>query len=344
MNEFYIGIFLIIISGSFIGLFSTGVTRTSEWAFENIWGLGSLLALLLIPWPLALFTLNDVGEIFETTDAKIIIITFLCGIGWGVGGIYWGKAIAAVGMALGISLLTGLVNVFGSIGPMIIYSPQTLITKGGITLIVAILVMIVGVLIISLAGKQKEKELSSDSENQSSQKKNVSLWIGLSYCIISGVLSALVNIGFIYGTPIAEITVNQGNVSWASGFAIWALIFTGNYLVNIIYSLALMVKNGSFQLYFKKSKTSYWLWALFMGITWPVGIVLYGIAANMMGEYGVYIGFPMMLLFSVVAGNLAGVFNGEWKGTGQKSRMLMILGILVLFTAFVFLSYANKLL
>ena len=31
-----------------------------------------------------------------------------------MGGIFWGKAIAVMGMALGISLLMGLLNVFGS--------------------------------------------------------------------------------------------------------------------------------------------------------------------------------------------------------------------------------------
>ena len=44
----------------------------------------------------------------------VLGLTFLFGLGWGLGGIFWGKGIAALGMALGISLLMGLLNVFGS--------------------------------------------------------------------------------------------------------------------------------------------------------------------------------------------------------------------------------------
>ena len=44
----------------------------------------------------------------------MLVLTLLFGIGWGLGGIFWGKSIAALGMALGISLLMGLVNIIGS--------------------------------------------------------------------------------------------------------------------------------------------------------------------------------------------------------------------------------------
>ena len=277
-------------------------------------------------------------------DIKVLLFTFLFGIGWGIGGIYWGKAIAAVGMALGISLLIGFTNVFGSIGPMLIYQPETLLTSGGITLIISLVIMIAGVLIISIAGQKKEKELSGQHEiNQGANYNKTPFIVGFIFCLISGFLSALVNIGFIYGAPISEAAIAMGTATWASAFAIWVLVFTGNFGANLVYSLILMKKNNSFAL-FKKGKPAYWLWGLFMGITWPAGILLYGIAANMMGEFGAYVGFPMMLLFSIVAGNLAGVISGEWKGTANKSRMIMISGILVLILAFIFLSYANKLL
>ena len=53
MEGFTLGIVLVIVAGIMEGLFSLGVTRTPNWKFENIWGLGSLIALVLVPWPLA---------------------------------------------------------------------------------------------------------------------------------------------------------------------------------------------------------------------------------------------------------------------------------------------------
>jgi L-rhamnose-H+ transport protein len=54
-----IGILLVIAGGALEGLFSLPVTRTPKWRWENSWGLGSLIALVLVPWPVALLTVPD---------------------------------------------------------------------------------------------------------------------------------------------------------------------------------------------------------------------------------------------------------------------------------------------
>lgn len=167
--------------------------------------------------------------------------------------------------------------------------------------------------------------------------------IGLLFCLLSGFLSALLNFGFIYGGEIAETAAKTGTSEWAKGLAIWALVFSGNYLVNFLYALHLMIKNKTAGLIFSQGSLVYWFWALFMGLAWPGGIVIYGIAAYKMGAYGAYVGFPMMLLCAILFGNLAGALTGEWKGTSGKPKTIMLLGVLVLFVAFAMLGWSNKL-
>lgn len=343
MNEFLLGIILVVVAGVLEGLFSMGVTRTPKWQFENIWGLGSLIALVLVPWPLALLTVPELGSVYADAGTRLILITILCGVGWGLGGIFWGKAIAAVGMALGVSLLMGFINVFGSVGPMAIMEPAKLSTGGGMTLMGAVAIMIVGVVIISVAGKLKEKELSAGTHNEEASGPATPFMVGLIFCVLSGVLSALVNFGFIYGAPLGEAAAKTGTSAWATGFAVWALVFTGNYAVNFIYAVVLMMKNKTAGLILSEGKPIYWFWALFMGIAWPGGIAVYGMAANKMGAYGAYAAFPMMLLVSILTGNAAGALTGEWKGTSQRPRTWMIGGVAVLGVAFVVLGLANKL-
>jgi len=343
MNEFIVGILLVIIAGALEGLFSLPLTRTPKWRWENVWGLGSFIALVVVPWPMALLSVNDLMGVYEQVSPGILLLVLLFGIGWGLGGIFWGKAISAVGMALGVSLLMGLINVFGSIGPMAISDPAKLATKGGLTLIAAMAVMIIGVVFIALAGKFKEQELSAGKTAGETSKSSTPFMIGLLFCLLSGFLSALVNFGFIYGGEIAETAAKTGTSEWAKGLAIWALVFTGNYLVNFLYALYLMIKNKTTSLIFSQGTPAYWLWALFMGIAWPGGIVIYGIAAYKMGAYGAYVGFPMMLLCAILFGNLAGALTGEWKGTSGKPKTIMLLGVLVLFVAFAMLGWSNKL-
>ena len=158
--EIVIGILLVIAGGALEGLFSLPVTRTPNWRWENIWGLGSLIALVLIPWPLAWLTVPDLATVYRNVPPEILLLTLLFGAGWGMGGIFWGKAIAVMGMALGVSLLMGLLNVFGS--PVLLavtHGPGKLLEPGGLILLLAVALMILGVSICAAAGAAKQREI-----------------------------------------------------------------------------------------------------------------------------------------------------------------------------------------
>jgi L-rhamnose-H+ transport protein len=245
-------------------------------------------------------------------------------------------------MALGVSLLMGLINVFGSVAPLAIFEPAKLATRGGLMLVLAVAIMIAGVVVIALAGKRRELEQSGGQ--QAASRGNTPFMLGLGFCALSGVLSALVNFGFIFGRPLATATAGTGAPDFATSFPVWALVFTGNYLVNAVYALIMMIKRDTLKTTLANGSPSYWAAALFMGLAWPGGIIIYGIGASAMGTYGAYAGFPMMILSSILAGNLAGAIGGEWKGTKPRSRGTMAAGVLIMVLAFCLLGYANRLL
>ena len=126
--------------------------------------------------------------------------------------------------------------------------------------------------------------------------------------------------------------------------AIWALVFTGNYAVNAVYGFFLMFKNKTTGLIISQGSPAYWLGVLFMGIAWPLGVVLYGIGADRMGEYGAFVAFPMMLVITILFANLAGATDRRVAGAATKTKKTMIVGVLVLLAAFLIFGAANKLL
>jgi L-rhamnose-H+ transport protein len=343
--HFFIGVLLVVAGGALEGLFSLPVTRTPNWRWENIWGLGSLAALLLVPWPVALATVPNLCEVYRSTPPHILVLTLLLGFGWGLGGIFWGKAIAAVGMALGISLLMGLLNVFGS--PVLLAftkGPAKLLEPGGLVLLAAVTIMVCGVAVCALAGAWKNKELRAEVSSGTKDAASAPFLIGLGFCVVSAVLSAMVNFGFVYGEPIKQAALQMHAMPAAAPNAIWALVFTGNYLVNTIYAFCVMSKNGTTRRITSQGSMGYWLWALFMGIAWPLGIILYGIGADRMGSYGAFVAFPMMLVTAILFGNLAGALTGEWRGTSQRTKTAMVAGVLVLTAAFAVFGIASRLL
>jgi L-rhamnose-H+ transport protein len=263
-------------------------------------------------------------------------------LGWGIGGIFWGKAISAVGMAMGVSLMMGLVTVFGSPVPLALKEPGKLVEPGGWVLLAALAVMLVGVGACAWAGKLKDRDLASTSN--AADKSPVPFAMGLLFCFISGSISAMLNVGFVFAEPIAAAASRLGAAKASAPNAIWALTFTANFSVNVAYTFYLMLKNRNFGLLRAPGTAHYWLGALFIGIAWPMGIVLYGIGAGKMGAYGPFVAWPMMLLSSILFGNLAGALGGEWKGTSTKARSTMFAGVAILVLAFVVFGVAQRLL
>jgi L-rhamnose-H+ transport protein len=342
------GILLVIVGGALEGLFSLPVTRTPRWRWENIWGLGSLVALVLVPWPVAFATIPGLSEVFRQVEPRLLAVIFLFGVGWGLGGIFWGKGIAAVGMALGISLMMGLITLIGS--PVLLAftkGPEILLEPGGLVLLLAVAVMMAGVILCAIAGMSKQRDLFPETKSSASTtanaRTNSPFAVGLILCVISAVFSAMLNFGFVYGEPIQQAALKANASAAAAPNAIWALVFTGNYAVNAIYAIFLMLKNRTAGLIVSEGSWGYWSGALFLGIAWPLGVILYGIGANRMGEYGKFVAFPMLLIVATLFANLAGALTGEWRGTSAKTKLIMAAGVFVLVAAFAIFGVSQEL-
>jgi L-rhamnose-H+ transport protein len=343
--DFLIGVALVIVSGAMLGLFTLPVPRTPRWQWENIWGLGSLVALLLVPWPVAWATVPNLREVYGSVTPGVLMLTLVLGFGWGLGGILLGKGVAVVGIAMGTSLVMGLVNVFGS--PVLLAitrGPEKLLEPGGKALLAAVAVMVLGVAICALAAARKEREISGQSCSSTGAKTSTPFVVGLVICILSAVLSSLVNFSFVYGEPIKQAALRADALPAAAPNAIWALVFTSNYLINAGYAFYLMFRNRTAGLIMSQGSAGYGLWVLFMGMAWPLSIVLYGMGADRMGVYGAYVAFPMMLVMAILFGNMAGAITGEWRGAFPETKATMVVGVMVLVAAFALFGVASRLL
>jgi len=331
------GTALIILGGIMEGLFSLPVKLTPRWSWENIWGLGSLAALILVPAPLLLFTVPDFSSVYASSPTWTIILVGLFGLGWGFGGIFFGLGVTELGLSLGTSSIMGLIAIGGSIVPLIMRHQGELISRSNVALVLGIGIMIAGLALCSRAGKLK---FATTGEVETSGERR-SFGRGIFYCIAAGLLSALVNFALIFGDPIAQAAKSRGVPDAASTNAIWAIVFAANYLVNVVYCVYLMRRRETFGKFSIQATGHYWLLAVAMGLLWAGGIVIYGLGAVMEGSYGPVFAFPMMLIVSILTANMVGVFLGEWRGAAKSAKHTMQLGVSVMMIAIVALGYAN---
>ncbi len=337
---FVLGFALILLGGLMEGSYSFPLKLNSKWDWEHTWGAGSLMALLFVPWPLAFWTVPRLAHVYHDSSWAAIFSAVAFGAGWGIGGVFFGLSIDIVGLSLGYSIIFGIIAINGALTPLLLNEPGKLATTGGLWFLAAMFVMLIGICVCSFAGSLKSKGTNSPDAAQSKKR---SFGVGLILCIAAGVLSGLVNFAFIYGTEITRQAQNHGASPLSAINAIWALVFTANYLVNVGYCVYLIIRNGSGGKLFVNGTGSYWLRAVFMGVCWAGGVVVYGVGAYKLGKYGAFIGFPMLLAASLLTGNFVGWLIGEWKGASAQATRTMFAGIGLLLIASACLANANRL-
>jgi L-rhamnose-H+ transport protein len=331
------GAFLIVLGGVMEGLFTLPVKLTPRWSWENIWGAGSMAALLIVPIPLLWLTIPHFWEVYTATPGWTIACTVIFGAGWGLGGIFFGLGVSALGLSLGTSSIMGLIAIGGSVVPLLLQHRDQVLSNSSIALFAGVCVMVIGLAVCARAGSLKAR-------NQGPRETHAvtdSFARGAFYCLAAGLLSALVNFALIFGAPLAQAAAARGSSPAAANNAIWAIVFVTNYVINVAYCVFLGRERGTLTKFLLPSTGYYWLSAIAMGLLWAGGIVIYGLGASMEGAYGPVFAFPVMLIVSILTGNLTGVLLGEWRGVNRQARQTMKLGVVIMVVAIVVLGCAN---
>jgi L-rhamnose-H+ transport protein len=326
----FFGIIAAVISGALNGSFAVPMKRTTKWEWENVWLLYAVTAMIILPLIIALCTVPQLLAIYNDTPAKVLVRTFLFGIGWGLGSVTFGLGLHMAGLSLGYTILIGVIAVTGSLIPMLIHDPGSLLLPGGIVIILAMLVTIAGAALCGTAGAIREKEKQKE---QTKQDKSYKFKWAFLVCIASGILSAMLNLAFDFGAPIAQIAetyLAEQSSAFRANNPVWLLILYGGFIPNFLYCAYLMIRKGSWKRYIESGTGSYWLWGILMGTVWMGCIVSYGVGASSLGKLGTTVGWLILMAVTVLVGNLWGVITGEWQQAPKKARRRMLQGFLLL--------------
>ena len=78
-----------------------------------------------------------------------------------------------------------------------------------------------------------------------------------------------------------------------------------------------------------------------IGVIWVMQFVCTKAGEPLMGDMK-YISFAVMMGTTILFSTLIGVFTGEWKGTGGKTKGCLALGIIILVISFCTISLGSK--
>jgi L-rhamnose-H+ transport protein len=340
-----LGFVTIVCAGLLQGSILAPMKYMPQWMWENIWLVYATFAYLVFPWFFAILTIPHLTTVLAATPHGALMRTLILGFLWGIAVVTFGLGCELLGLALGYAIILGLGTSLGSLVPLIGQHRDQLWARPGIGTIGGVVLLTVAVIMFSIAGSKREriqKELDS-SAVETRQKGGVSatFFAGLIVCIICGALNPLYNIAYAYGAEIQSQAVKYGAAPANAGNAVWLLVTNSGYLPSLIYCFYLLKKNTSWKM-FAKGSVWYSLFPPLMGFMWMSGTVLYGRGANLIGNLGPVIGWPLLMSVMVLTANLWGLYAGEWKGVCGTPLRLATMGLSILVAAMFLLGWSSK--
>jgi L-rhamnose-H+ transport protein len=345
-----LGILFHFIGGFASGSFYMAFKKVKGWAWESYWLIGGLFSWLIVPPLAAYLTLPGFSEIISQTPAQTLVLTYVMGLLWGVGGLTYGLGIRYLGMSLGNSVILGYCAAFGSLIPSIyyLYFPQAgkisiadmFSSSGGQLVLLGIGVCLLGIFICGRAGMRKEKELPQAQKKSSISEFN--LVKGLLVATVSGILSACFNFGIEAGKPMAHTAVAQGLNPLFQNNVTYVVLLWGGLTTNLIWCLILNFQNKSFGDYTNKATPFFrnYLFSAIAGTTWFLQFFFYGMGESKMGNGAS--SWILHMAFIILISNMWGITLKEWKGVSRKTKLTITMGIATILCSVILVGIGNS--
>jgi L-rhamnose-H+ transport protein len=352
------GIIFHFLGGFASGSFYIPYKKVKGWAWESYWIVGGIFSWFIVPPLAAWLTIPHFGEIISGAGGGVLLVTYIFGLLWGIGGLTYGLGVRYLGVSLGSTIILGLCAVFGALIPSVYYYfvPQagkdTIVTIAtsdwGVYVLWGIALTVVGIIICGIAGMMKEKELSAGKADVKDNTE-YKFGLGILVAIISGVLSACFNFGIEAGKVMGD-TANaawmaahqgQGNFLFQNN-VIYVVILWGGLTTNFIWCMILNARNKTFGDYTNKKTPllNNYIFAALAGTTWFLQFFFYGMGESRLGNGAS--SWILHMAFIILIANAWGLALKEWKGVSKKALQTVIAGIVVIILSVLVVGNGNN--
>ena len=352
-----------------------------RWSWEIYWLIQGFAAWIVAPMVLAGLLVPHLFPILHQAyrqEPKQVSLALLFGLLWGVGGLTFGLAIRYLGIALGYAIALGLCAAFGTVVPPIARGQfgAILHAHSGQIILLGVVVCLLGVAVNGAAGVSKDRETTPEEKIEAGET-DFNFTKGVSIAILAGFMSSFFAFGLDAGKPIGEIAKLQLAASGKSDLwqdlPILIVVLWGGFITNFIWSVILIVKNGSAKQFlgepginpmraapvsgntmadFDPTDPEYseklsgatlvlnYIFAAMAGVIWYFQFFFYSMGQTRMGQYG-FSGWTLHMASIIIFATLWGIALKEWKGTTMRTKLLVTAGLVLLIGSTVIVGYGN---
>ena len=354
-----------------------------RWSWEIYWLIQGFAAWIVAPTLLgSIFVPNLFGIIHQVyvTNPKNVMLAFVFGVLWGVGGITFGLAIRYLGIALGYAIALGLCAAFGTVVPPIAHGQfgAILHSTAGQIILLGVLVCLIGVAVNGAAGVSKEREITPEEKAEAGET-DYNFGKGIAIAILAGFMSSFFAFGLDAGKPIGDLARTQllaaGRLDLWQNLPILVVVLWGGFVTNFIWSAILIFQNGSVRQFTgepgsnpmrathatgqtlvdfdpldpstydrlaPRTLVANYIFAALAGVIWYFQFFFYSMGQTKMGKYD-FSSWTLHMASIIIFATLWGLFLKEWRGTSRRTKTLVATGLFLLISSTVVVGYGNYL-
>jgi L-rhamnose-H+ transport protein len=346
MNPLIPGLGLIFLAAFSGGALAVPLKMRRKYAWENTWFLGFFFATIIIPLATVSIFLPLWFKAVVAAGTGTLLLAMMFGFLWGWGVVTFGIGITSIGLSLGYAIIMGVNTVVGATIPMI-RRWGTIPGPAKLVILLGLLVCVIGTAVCGKAGVMREKGMGSNpgfDVVSSSKTSAVRLFVvGLLWCVLSGILSACVNLGFDFANRVSQEAIHLGAGPLSATLGPWITVWWGGFVATLLGLGLPMIKKGTLKNYLAPGTGRDFGLAILVGAGNFLAQILYGMGAHYLGRLGTTVGWVINIASSLLVANAFGFLIGEWKIAPKSSVRTLYLGLGILVISMIVLAYGNNL-
>jgi L-rhamnose-H+ transport protein len=310
----FLPLLTLVAAGALNASFALPMKFMRKWAWENVWLVWSVFALLILPLSFGFMAIQGFARLSLSPSGPVLRIAAF-GALWGLGQVLFGFALEEIGISLSTAIMLGFSTVFGTLVPLFAgradQSP---------VLIAAVLFTLVGVILCAKAGRTRDT-------GQNGTRR------GIVFAALAGIGAGLFNFAMAFGGTLMQRAIASGASPIFAQLAAWAPFLMAGAGANVGYCALRLVRRNTFRSFLERDTAAYWCGGLLMAALWLGSALLYGMAVGQMGQFGAVLAWPVYMSLIVIGTAVVGVMAGEWRTAPRRSIVTMIGGLAVLVVA-----------
>jgi L-rhamnose-H+ transport protein len=338
------GVFFHAIGASSASMCYTPERKKEYWSWQTYWLAQATVCWLILPLIVAWLTIPDLAAVIRDSPLRSMLLTFMLGAAYGIGGTAFGIAIRYVGFSLTYAFSIGISCVLGTLLPPILHGQlsELLGKTGSMWIMSGIALGITGIALCGISGRMKEKDLSGSRD----EPGKFDMAKGMPLCLLAGVLASFYGLSLDQGEPIAAVAEKYG-AGDLRGNVIYIFSNTGAFLSTLIYCAYLHHRDGTVHEHFRLDTTSgqkpllkNYALAVLTGLLWYSQFFFYGLGHVNLGTYQ-FSSWAIHMIMLVLFSAILGILMKEWVLVRSGTRRTLGMALCVLLISILMITYGN---